>query len=308
MARRRSTFSSDSLELLLDTICNVFGGIILMAVLVVLLTQTTAGRLPDPEPADIERAFQVQRLRFERQKLERRLADLEEHRRQIGETFQATTSESGERLADAHNQFQEAVHEASDRLQQMNATEKDTHREHSRAEEQLDEARRRLNEKEEELAQLQDDLRHAESAISRKVRLPHRRGTAAGRALYYVVKGKRAYALEGVRWYGGTHRAGDCEVTPVAHHQAAKVKPIDGEGYPAPLDGSNAGAFRASLMRHPAGSHYLVFFVYDDSTSYASFQALKDVAVNARYAYTVEPVIAEEGAFAIVPVSHHETE
>jgi len=308
MAQGRSTSGSDSLELLLDTICNVFGGIILMAILVVLLTQTSAGRLPDPEPEDVERAFQVQRLRFEQRNLERRLADLQEHRRQLDETFHDTTSEAGERLADARNQFQEAIQEASGRVRQMNATVKDTRREHTRAEDQLDEAQRRLDEKEEELAQLQDDLRHAESAVSRKVRLPHRQGAAAGRALYYVIKGKRAYALEGARLYGGTHRAGDCEVTPVAHHHAAKVKPIAGEGYPAPVDGANAGAFRAALMRHPPSNHYLVFFVYDDSASYASFQALKDVAVNARYAYTVGPVIVKDGAFVIVPVSHHKTE
>jgi len=39
--RRRNT-TEDSLELLLDTMCNMFGGIILMALLVVLQTQMTA--------------------------------------------------------------------------------------------------------------------------------------------------------------------------------------------------------------------------------------------------------------------------
>ncbi|MFO8014132.1 MAG: hypothetical protein R6X20_12600 [Phycisphaerae bacterium] len=308
MARRRSTFSSDSLELLLDTICNVFGGIILMAILVVLLTQTTAGRLPEPESEDVERAFRVQRLRFERQKLQRRLADLQAHRRQIGETFQDTTSEAGERLADARSRFQEAVQEASERVQQMNTTVKDTRREHTRAEEQLAEAERHLDEKQEDLDRLQADLRHAESAVSRKVRLPHRRGAASGSPRYYVVQGHRAYELKNVRWFAGTHEAGQCSVTADRERRVAFVRPVPGEGYPAPVDGASVGAFRAALMRHPPASHYLVFFVYDDSASYAAFQALKDVAVDAGFAYMAEPVVTEDGAFPIVPTSHHETE
>lgn len=308
MARRASTFSSDSLELLLDTICNVFGGIILMAILVVLLTQTTAGRLPEPEPEDVDRAFQVQRLRFERQKLQRRLADLEAHRRQIGETFHDTTSEAGERLADARGRFQEAVQEASDRVQQISAAAKDTRREHTRAREQLAVAERRLDEKQQELDRLQAGLRHADSAVSRKVRLPHRQGAATGNPLYYVIKGNRAYSLKNVRWFAGAHRAGQCRVTAAPQRQVAEVRPIPGEGYPAPVGGSGAGAFRAALMRHPPSSHYLVFFVYDDSTSYAAFQALKDTSVNAGYTYMAEPVLIEDGAFVIVPTSHHETE
>ena len=308
MARRRSTGDSDSLELLLDTICNVFGGIILMAILVVLLTQTTAGRLPDPEPEDVERAFLVQRMRFERRQLEQRLDDLNDYRQEISETFQTTTSKTGERLAEAHTSFQEAVEGASERLQQTSGSVNAKRRQRNQASGQFQEAERDRSEQEEELARLQDKLRHAESAVAQQVRLPHRRGAALGQPVYYVVKGKQAYSLADVNWYGGTHRTGQCTATPLGSQDAAAVRPIEGEGYPAPVDGANAGAFRASLMPHSPASHYLVFFVYDDSTSYASFQGLKDVAVEARYAYTVEAVVTEGGAFVVVPVSGHETE
>ena len=308
MAQRRSSFSSDSLELLLDTICNVFGGIILMAILVVLLTQTSAGRLPDPKPEDIERAFQAERLSFERRQLEQRLADLYEHRGQIKETFQATTSETGERLADARGQFHTAVQKASARLQQTNATVKECLKQNGQAARQLNDVKRRVHEKEEVCAQLQDQMRHAESAVSQKVRLPHRKGAASGKSVYYVVKGDRAYPLERARWDGGTHRSGHCYVTPVFGHEAATVRPIEGEGYPAPVGETSAGAFQASLMLKPPASHYIVFFVYDDSASYASFQALKDLVVAEHYAYTAAPVVVEGGGFTVVPVSHHQTE
>lgn len=41
MRRRRRTTSADSLELLLDTICNTFGGVLFIAILVVILLRMT---------------------------------------------------------------------------------------------------------------------------------------------------------------------------------------------------------------------------------------------------------------------------
>ena len=50
MSRRRSS-RQDSLELLLDTICNTFGGVLFIAILVVLLLQQTGGGPDIPAPA-----------------------------------------------------------------------------------------------------------------------------------------------------------------------------------------------------------------------------------------------------------------
>lgn len=52
MSRRRAS-RQDSLELLLDTICNTFGGVLFIAILVVLLLQQTGGgpEAPTVEPA-----------------------------------------------------------------------------------------------------------------------------------------------------------------------------------------------------------------------------------------------------------------
>src|SRR4051812_9561577 len=43
--KRGTTLEFDSLELLLDTICNTFGGILFLAVLVIILVQRTGQRL-----------------------------------------------------------------------------------------------------------------------------------------------------------------------------------------------------------------------------------------------------------------------
>ena len=52
MSRRR-TRKQDSLELLLDTICNTFGGVLFIAILVVMLLQQTGGAPAIPSPAPV---------------------------------------------------------------------------------------------------------------------------------------------------------------------------------------------------------------------------------------------------------------
>ena len=57
MSRRRAV-KQDSLELLLDTICNTFGGVLFIAIMVVMLLQN-AGQgpetvVPAPSPEELE--------------------------------------------------------------------------------------------------------------------------------------------------------------------------------------------------------------------------------------------------------------
>lgn len=59
MGRRRNS-SADSLELLLDTICNTFGGVLFIAILVVILLQTTGDGTADP--MDSAREVRIQEL------------------------------------------------------------------------------------------------------------------------------------------------------------------------------------------------------------------------------------------------------
>jgi hypothetical protein len=58
MTRRGSTPRAESLELLLDTICNTFGGIVFLAMLVcLLLTQTRRGAEAEATPAGPQAAL-----------------------------------------------------------------------------------------------------------------------------------------------------------------------------------------------------------------------------------------------------------
>ena len=315
MARRRSDIGADSLDLLLDTICNVFGGIILMAILVVLQTQTSAGRIPEPAAEDVQRTVEAQRLRFECERLANRAENLAQHRDAVAGTFQATTSPTGERLADAQGEFRKAIEEAQRRVKAAEAEAASGSKEHAETVDLLRTADGSLKDKQAEVRSLEEELKRSQVSLPQQVRLPHRRGGSVGAARYYVVKGARAYALNPdhrFNWYGGEQRAGHCMMTPVSASdfsiRAAKVVPIDGTGYPVRREPAGADAFMSSLARYPAGAHYIVFFVYNDSESFAAFQTLKDAVAGARYRYMANPVVPEAGAFTVVPSPGHQTE
>jgi hypothetical protein len=77
MGRRRS-LGQDSLELLLDTICNTFGGVLFIAMMVVLLLQQTSKDVPPPTPLPPAEELQAQGLKLAA--LTRELARLQQVR------------------------------------------------------------------------------------------------------------------------------------------------------------------------------------------------------------------------------------
>jgi hypothetical protein len=79
MRRRRPAENpADSLELLLDTICNTFGGVLFIALLVALLTHVPA--VDRPQPAEIDEAHRAAKLSEQIATLEEKLSDLRKHR------------------------------------------------------------------------------------------------------------------------------------------------------------------------------------------------------------------------------------
>jgi len=238
----------------------VFGGIILMAILVVLQTQTSASRIPEPKPEDIERSLEAQRLRFECERLGDRLTVVSQHRDEIAQTFQATTSPTGERLAGAQEEFRKAIEEARRRVAAAETEAGASRKDQAAINDMLRTTERALQEKHNEVAALEQELRRSQTVLPRQVRLPHRRGMALGGARYYVVKGSRAHALDPYtrfNWLGGEQRTGDCTMTPLPFPRAAKVTPVEGAGCMVGRGDGGAKAFMASLARYPPTGAYI---------------------------------------------------
>jgi hypothetical protein len=309
---RRSNVGTDSLDLLLDTICNVFGGIILMAILVEMQTQSTAARMPEPKAEDTQRALEAQRLRFECEGLSSRATSLAEQQKGMVQAYPVTPN--GMELANRVMEFRKGVTEANKRVTDTDATVVTSRRGKSEAADLIRTVESKLKDVQAEVRSLEREMQQLSSAPSKQVRLPHRQGLALGQACYFVVKGGRVYSLDpghDIEWYGGRQRLGQCIVEPLGLFgggQNAKVEPIDGDGFPVIDDAKGLAAFMRWMSRCPSEGHYVVFFTFGDSKSFAAFQVAKDAVVAARYRYSTEyPVLPGEDLI-IVPAHGHETE
>jgi hypothetical protein len=77
---RRNKSESDSLDLLLDTICNIFGGMILMTILIVLQGSEARQRISQSSENQVENNVQVRRLLLENNNMTSELQQLKKQR------------------------------------------------------------------------------------------------------------------------------------------------------------------------------------------------------------------------------------
>jgi hypothetical protein len=308
---RRSDLGVDSLDLLLDTICNVFGGIILMAILVVLQTQTSAGRIPEPATEDVQRTVEAQRLRFECERLANRATNLAQHRDAVAGTFQATTSPTGERLADAQGAFRMAIEEAQRRVKTTEAEVAASRRDHTKSEDLLRTAESGLKDKHAEVRSLEKEVEQLPTTASKQVRLPHRRGIVAGEAKYFMILASRAYYV-GYRHRGHHHlhvEADDvADPPPAIYEQAVRITPRAGGGFAVPENVQPGDAVDRLLSAYRPANDYFVFLVCNDSPSFAAFQRFKAAVVASGFHHVVFPTVAENGMITVEPWLFHESE
>lgn len=293
--RRQKT--KDSLDLLLDTMCNTFGGIILIAILVALIS---GGRLQLAVPASTE---DVSKLRAgaqeELSRLQRVAADLQERIAAGGlakkvemarqkEEAEARVVSLQKRLASAQGELKkledikpserrgalEAELERED--EQMN----DLNRAQSRLNADL-EGRRRV------LAGVEQQTRSVLEAFVLRLRYPRERPTGKGQ-FYVLVKNRRLYPTflpdgernrQTIDW---TELGGD-----------SIARPRAGMGVDPILDPGQADRLFSQLN---PGSRYVAFVVFEDS--FAAFSAAQQLCLRRGLEYGWVPSLKQEAVFS----------
>lgn len=293
--RRRKHSDSDSLELLLDTICNMFGGIILMAVLIVMQTRISAGQLQQQTHRSDERALDTRKLLFEIERLEQQIEDVVRRKDQLGVSHRAEASHLTIELLDVRRRLKQVVDQAI-------ATEK-------RIRDELNRQRQILAENElglQEIAHGQDAIgeqmeiareerEKTERERSRNLRLPHQRRNPRVRFHSYAIEGNQVYAFEITSWHGPAFRSGQCWITPISGPRASvRIQPLKDNGYPVQL-GISPRQFLDSLSEYEPSSDAIAFRVRGDSASFTSFQQLKVAILEQGYLYHVLAYLPEKG-------------
>ena len=282
MSRRHSSSESDSLELLLDTICNVFGGVIFIAMLVAVLTSFRAAAvMQEDPPVGTESAMpDVDSIRH-------RIAQyqLANDALQADRALLATPEaiENAEIIVELDRMLREAlVHE--DNLRAWLATEA-----------QSREIRQERSEKrwlaaKESVEQLRRDVITLQDAQVERLRLPVQRETRKTQVLLYFHRNRIhgiPLGLADGRIMNQFRR--DVTVRPIPGGHS--VAPIPGGGFTDDGPLQEVARFRQLLAVTAPRRHFFDLFV--DAHSVEAFGAFKHACVERGYSYNVHPIDTE---------------
>ena len=266
MARRVKTEDSDSCELMLDTICNVFGGMILMAVLVVIQTQATVARLPQAEREAAEASLDIRKVEFEIGRREASIAVLKQQQNNLKDKYSAKVSPHTDALLTRRQAFSKAIEDAKRRIasetkkhQADKDNLKDVRAQQGRAEKTLEE---RLD----EVARVRREQMRLDQISRKKIRLPLTHQSRASRQKVFLVHGRHVYIYPD-----------HCSIQRFAEG-AQKITPDAGKGLAVGRDGRVENSATA-LGRINPRTYFLTLFVSDRNDSFESFQVVRALMV-----------------------------
>jgi len=248
---------------------------ILMAILVAVQTQSTAGRIPEPQPEDLERAREGQRLEFELARAESKRRGLTGDRNKWQEYCDAFATPRTRQLMGRYREFFAAIAEAEERVRRLSAELRQVERGVVDRSRRLVEVRREVREREAEEEALRKKARGRAEPIGKKVRLPHMRGSSSGTQVLLVVKGGRVYP------------EAHCENEEGVLQGRLRPKERPGFGYAVLPKGEKPKELLEYLKAHSPRTHFLNIWAYDDSRSYECCQRLKEIALERGYTYSL---------------------
>ena len=287
MSRRRAA-KQDSLELLLDTICNTFGGVLFIAILVVMLLQQTGKGVSPPPPVTVppEKLHDLSQQITELTAELIRLKANRESQISIVESF--STEEVREliqrrrELAAKETELQIKANELLAQNAILAARVEADRAENSKVKQDLDDALR-------EKQQTQTVLENARKSRTAEARLPIMRPPGARQEIGLVLRYGRLYVWHRYDQFHNRQGLNTDDFVIVGEEDGGILtapKPTGG----IPLDDSapSKEAIRRLLRQFDPRTCYLVPIVRPDS--FAAFARFRDVALELGFNYRLMPV------------------
>ena len=287
--KRKSGSSGDSLDLLLDTICNTFGGILFISMLVVILVNAASQDVSSSLPTQVDH----QRLVESRRQLSDMTIKLDSLRRAVRQTEQLR-----DRFTDAEGQA------VIDDLQVLQDTTELLHETRDASLGELAETQELINETARETARLRVAMRNAQQDLaatqrqlesevalrSRTSKLPRQKTTTRQQAPFFLKAGRLcSYANVDSR---GNLSRNETEVRLLEEGGKTFAVPVGGAGLMFKPDGSNVDEVTRRLEPFYESKYFIAIVVWDDS--FEQFQIIKDAAVRGNYEYQLIPMSRDE--------------
>lgn len=285
---RKKAANFDSLDLLLDTICNLFGGVLFIAMLVIILlnmsSEQAATQPPDPtvkeklsaaqteladSQAELERLRRAAREQEELAKkfADPRVRDLVTKSTQKHSSLASVTATHETNLLEAGKK-QDDVNRIATALQAMEAA--------------LDKIKKQL-------AAVDQQLKQEQQLRTRTVKLPRQKVTSKEQ-IAYLLKGGRLFAYirrdsagANVRETADTHESSSAGIT--------YLEPVPGGGIPVNPAGDPSGAVSAKLAGWDPSQHFIAICVWPDS--FEHFPVVRQILVEAGFEYQLQPFPAD---------------
>ena len=296
MARRLPSSNSDSLELLLDTMCNTFGGIILIALLIALLARDV--KVTQEEDA---MALKTQMTQRRLQKARDDLTNAQHHHDRL--VAANPDIEKRRRLMEEKNA---KLHELANLSHKPQApgppvpAGETSEKKAQTLQEKIGEQTQQEAQTKGEISDVEGSIKKAEAEISQtkshskgravRLRLP-REHTTGKDAVQVILRHRQVYPLfylnagqPSKNEAGLTWKPMEIGGLVIGH----EVQPIPGRG----LAANNVVALQQWMRGFPSARFDIVFFVYEDS--FAEFQLMKQFVTGKGFEYGWQPRVSSD--------------
>lgn len=293
----RNEPDSTSLDLLLDTITNTFGGVLFVTILVVLQLRTSQ-LIDEARTANESATHSVEALREELSRKKDEVNLLNQvagaQRRAMGQLTMGDAKESLRQVIEFRERLQELDSERSRSIATIEQEERETEQLNS----QLADRRTRIELEKQRQRDLKQELIREKLARTRTAELPTLRATAK-REFPVIVRFGRLYmpyALDPVSLERTRHL--DEFVAIGEENGVTRLTPNPLLGIPLDSSESSADMLRRLWDQFPKGSFYVCGAVWDDS--FSEFPALKESLVERGIEYRLIPTamgdVIQEGS------------
>jgi hypothetical protein len=287
MKRRRSP-DPNSLDLLLDTICNTFGGVLFVALLVVILVRmggnvSKASRI-DGETAEDTSPIQAQLARREAQLKSLQVA-LQERQATLAELEKNDALDHAHRAIALRREVDDLSARRAENISKLTSASE----ENSKRERQLSNTVSEIAQLNTEVSQLQGEVLHERQLRSRTARLPVLHETSKtelpailrfGRLYFPFSSNEDVFA-----------RKLDLDDFVVLEHseKVTRVQPKPYAGIIVDTSEASEQEINSRLSAFGKDSIYLAIGVWEDS--FAQFTEVKDILVQRGIEYRIVPVV-----------------
>lgn len=293
MSKPSSTIQDGSLDLLLDTICNTFGGIVFISMLVVVLLNMSGTSAETTTPSD-ESELEFQQLTADLDAARARLLSMRQSRQQREQTRSQLVNDQQRRLAkallDAETISESRTEEVASQLSQASVSQQAVNRiakTLNARQRELDEKSRVLDGLDQEVESQAEKLQQELKARSQNVTPPKLELLPNHRSISLLLKGGR---LTTVSRIGAT---GD-EIPNLGELQISQENGVDyveakvGSGVEVALDQSTKGQIQSLIKQFHPDKHVLKVWIWPDS--FAHFQVVQNVIAESKCRSKPEPV------------------